>query len=228
MSNLIKLDFTNVKDFTNLSVGKHVLKVKKYEQETASTGNPMLTITFENAQGETGIDRFVLTESALWKLKNLLTALFRQNFTGVLNFDLDSMIGRTCTAVAKEEEYVKQDGTSDIRIVLDNYMPVNEADAMGVTPTAPQPQAPVPPVAPQPQVVAQPQAPVTPVTPVAPQAPVAPQPQVAPQPTVQPQYANPQYGAQPQPQVVPQPQVAQAPAQPTPAPATPIAKRPWE
>lgn len=220
MSNIISLDFSNVKELTNLPAGKHVLKVKKYEQETASTGNPMLTITFENAQGEIGIDRFVLTESALWKLKNLFVALFKQNFTGKFNFDLDSMIGKTCTAVAKEEEYVKQDGTPDIRIVLDNYMPVNEADSMGVTPSAPQPQAPVPPVAPQPQVVAQPQPAVAP----------QPQPQVAPQPQVQPQqvYTNPVYGAQPEQVVVPAQPAQPTPAQPTPAPATPVAKRPWE
>lgn len=225
MGNVISLDFSNVKELTNLSAGKHVLKVKKYVQAQATTGNPMLTITFENAQGEIGIDNFVLTESALWKLKNLMVALFKQNFTGKFNFDLDSMIGKTCTAVAKEEEYVKQDGTPSIRTVLDNYMPVNEADSMGVTPSAPQPQAPV-----QPQVV-QPQAPVMPQAPVAPTAPVTP---VAPQPTVQ-GYVNPMYGAQPQgtpvaPQVAPQVPVqpAVAPAQPTEAPATPVAKRPWE
>lgn len=236
MSNVISLDFSNVKELTNLPAGKHVLKVKKYEQVTASTGSPMITVTFENAKGDIGIDNFVLTENALWKLKSLMVALFKQNFTGAFNFDLDTMIGRTCTAVAKEEEYVKQDGTPSIRTVLDNYMPVNDADAMGVTPNAPvppmaQPQAPVPPVAPQ----------------------VAPQPAVAPQPQMQPQmpgYVNPVYGqpetqpqinlqpqvqpqavAQPQPQVAtpqPQPAVAPQPAQPTPAPATPVAKRPWE
>lgn len=236
MSNIISLDFSNVRELTNLSAGKHVLKVKKYEQVQASTGNPMLTITFENAQGEIGIDNFVLTESALWKLKSLMVALFKQNFSGKFDFNLDTMIGKTCTAVAREEEYVKQDGTTSIRTVLDNYLPVNDADSMGVTPNAPQ--------APQPQVV-QPQAPVMPQAPVAPTAPVQPQPQVAPQPqpqaVVQPQvapqpqvqgYVNPVYGAQPQatpvaPQVAPV-QPAVAPAQPTEAPATPVAKRPWE
>lgn len=208
MSNIISLDFSNVKGFTNLSVGKHILKVKRYEQLTASTGNPMLEITFENAQGETGIDRFVLTDNALWKLQQLFVALFKTNFTGKLNFDLDTMIGKTCTAVAKEEEYVKQDGTPSIRIVLDNYMPVNEADTMGVTPqapVAPQPQAPVAPVAPaQPVQPVQPQAPVTPVTPVQPQ----------------PVYQQPVYQ---------QPAQPVQPAQPTEAPAQPqVAKRPWE
>lgn len=226
MSNIISLDFSNVKDFSNLPAGKHTLRVKKYEQDTATSGNPMIVITFENANGDTGIDRFVLTENALWKFKNLLQALFKQNFTGLFNFDLDTMLGRTCTAVAKEEEYVKQDGTNGIRIVLDNYMPVNDADVMGVTPNAPvQPQAPVPPV--QPQVA---QAPVY-TAPVQPQPAVNPQmmaqPQVAPQvqPQVQPQ---PQVMSQPQvqPQQVVQPQVA--PAQPTQAPATPVVKRPWE
>lgn len=231
MSNVISLDFSNVQDLTNLPAGKHVLKVKKYEQVTASTGSPMIKITFENAKGETGIDNFVLTESALWKLKSLMQALFRQNFTGAFNFDLDTMIGRTCTAVAKEEEYAKQDGVPSIRIALDNYMPVNDADAMGVTPNAPvQPTAPVPPVAPVQPAVAPAQAPVY-TAPVQPQPAVNPQvvaqPQVAPQPQVQPQ-VQPQQVVTPQPQVVAQPQPAVAPAQPTQAPATPVAKRPWE
>lgn len=237
MSNFINLDFTNVKEFTNLPAGKHTLRVKKYEQAQASTGNNMLVITFENANGETGIDRFVLTESALWKFKNLLSALFRQNFQGKFDFDLDQMIGKTCTAVAKEEEYVKQDGTTDIRIVLDNYMPINDADVMGVTPGAPTPQPVMPnPAMPTPQVAPAPQVAPTPQ----PQVYVAPQPMAQPQGTpgfVQAE-ANPfpQAQVQPQPQVVAQPQVAQtyvAPqpqvAQPTPAPATPqVAKRPWE
>ena len=237
MSNIISLDFTNVQGFTNLPAGKHTLKVTKYELTQASTGNQMIVVTFENANGETGIDRFTITEKAMWKIQQLLSALFRQNFTGALNFDLDTLVGKVCTAVAKEEEYVKQDGTPDIRIVLDNYMPVNEADKMGITP-----QAPVAPTAPQPQVAPQ----------VAPQPAVAPQPmaqpQVAPQPQVQ-GYVNPVYGAQPQvvtpvqPQVAPQPQVVATPqpqvtpvtpvapqpaVQPTPAPASQVAKRPWE
>lgn len=241
MGNVISLDFTNVKELTNLSAGKHVLKVKKYEQVTASTGSPMLTITFENAKGDTGVDNFVLTEKALWKFKSLLVALFKQNFTGQFNFDLDQMIGRTCTAVAKEEEYVKQDGTPAIRMVLDNYMPVNDADAMGMTPQAPgmpQPTAPVQPTVPP--VMAQPQAPVTPVAPQAPVQPVQPT-QVQPQPTVmaQPTPVQPVVQPQPvvnpapvaQPQTVVQPQAPvqpQAVAQPTPAPAQQVSKRPWE
>lgn len=224
MSNVIRLDFTNVKEITNLSAGKHILRVKKVESVTASTGSPMLTITFENAQGETGLDNFVLTESALWKLKNLMVALFKQNFTGAFDFDITSMIGKTCTAVAKEEEYVKQDGTPAIRTVLDNYMPVNEADTMGVTPSAP-----AQPTMAQPQVA--PVTPVTPVTPVVPQAPVTPVTPVAQPGNFAQAEANPfpqqaTVGVAPVGVAPVQPQVA--PAQPTQAPQAPVAKRPWE
>ena len=38
---------------------------------------------------------FVLTENALWKFKNLLSALFRQNFTGRFDFDLNQFVFAT-------------------------------------------------------------------------------------------------------------------------------------
>lgn len=189
---ILNLDFSNVKELTNLSIGKHVLKVTKVEQQQASTGNNMLAVSFVNGAGEVGIDYFVLTEAALWKLRDLLQALFKAPFKGLVNLNTDTMIGKTCEATAKEEEYMKQDGTPGIRTVLDNYRPVNEAGDMGITP-----QAPTAPVTPQPTPVV-PQAPVqpqfvqptpttpvtptvqTPVTPVVPQAPVTPaQPQAA-------------------------------------------------
>ena len=185
---ILNLDFSNVKELTNLSIGKHVLKVTKVEQQQASTGNNMLAVSFVNGAGEVGIDYFVLTEAALWKLRDLLQALFKSPFKGLVNLNTDTMIGKTCEATAKEEEYMKQDGTPGIRTVLDNYRPVSEAGDMGIAP-----QAPTAPVTPQPTPAApvQPQftqAPVQPtatipgVTPVTPQAPVTPaQPQAAPQ-----------------------------------------------
>lgn len=167
----IKLDFSNVKELTNISVGKHVLKVTKVEQEQASTGNPMLKVTFNNAMGEVGVDYFVLTEAAMWKLQILLKALFKTEFKGVIDLNTDTMIGRTCEATAKEEEYMKQDGTPGLRTVLDNYHPVSDAGDKGIAPTpqaaAPAPQAPVSPSpvnpapAPAPQVTTSPAA-VTP------------------------------------------------------------------
>jgi hypothetical protein len=200
---ILNLDFSNVKELTNLSIGKHVLKVTKVEQQQASTGNAMLTVTFVNGAGEVGIDYFVLTESAMWKLQGLLQALFKTPFKGLVNLNTDTMIGRTCEATAREEEYMKQDGTAAIRTVIDNYRPVSEAGPMGIAPQDPTaPVIPAAPVAPTPvQPTVQPQFTQTPVQPTytAPAAPVAPTP-------VQPTVATPV-----------------TPTAPTGAP-----KRPWE
>ena len=198
---ILNLDFSNVKELTNLSIGKHVLKVTKVEQQQASTGNPMLSVTFVNGAGEVGIDYFVLTDSAMWKLQGLLQALFKTPFKGLVNLNTDTMIGKTCEATAKEEEYMKQDGTAAIRTVIDNYRPVSEAGPMGIAPQDPTvTPTPVTPVAP---------------TPVMPQAPVQPQFAQTPiQPTVTPVQQVP---------VTPVTQTPVTPAAPAGAP-----KRPWE
>ena len=209
---ILNLDFSNVRELTNLSIGKHVLKVTKVEQQQASSGNNMLAVSFVNGAGEVGIDYFVLTETALWKLQTLLKALFKTEFKGLVNLNTDTMIGKTCEATAKEEEYMKQDGTAAIRTVIENYRPVSEAGPMGIAPQDPtipvMPAAPVAPVQPQ----------AVPVTPVAP----APQPQVVPVTPVAPQFAQ-----TPVQQTVTTPVTPVAPApQPQAAPGAP--KRPWE
>ena len=131
----ISLDFTNVQEFTNLPLGKNLVRVSKVEQKTASTGSNMITVTFVDKDGNTGIDNFVLTEKALWKLKSLLTALFKSNISGRVDLNTDTMIGKTCYVTAKQEEYMKNDGTAALRIALDNYMPVTDADTLNITPT---------------------------------------------------------------------------------------------
>ena len=131
----ISLDFTNVQGgFSNLPLGKNLVKVASVDQTTASTGNPMLKIRFQDKDGNTGFDNFVLTEKALWKLKSLLTALFKADITGKIDLNTDTMIGKTCYVTVKEEEYMKNDGTTDIRQALDNYMPVTDADTLNITP----------------------------------------------------------------------------------------------
>ena len=192
---ILNLDFSNVRELTNLSIGKHVLKVTKVEQQKASTGSDMLAVSFVNGAGEVGIDYFVLTETALWKLQTLLKALFKTEFRGLVNLNTDTMIGKTCEATAKEEEYMKQDGTAAIRTVIENYRPVSEAAPMGIAPQDP--------------VAVAPQVPVTPVAPAAPVTPV--QPQFA-QTPVQPTYTTP---------VTPVQQTPVTPAAPTAAPKRP-------
>lgn len=131
----IQLDFTNVQEFSNLPLGKNLVKVSKVEQVKASTGTDMLRITFTDKNGNTGLDNFALTEKALWKLKSLLVALFRTNISGRMDLNTDAMIGKTCFVVVGEEEYVKNDGTPATRQKLDNYTPVTDADTLNVTPT---------------------------------------------------------------------------------------------
>lgn len=198
---LIKLDFTNVKEISNLPVGKQVLKVTKAEQDTSSTGSQMIKVTLVNGQGDTGIDYFVLTENALWKLQGFLKCVFKQEFKGVVDLNLDSLIGKTVEATVKEEEYMKNDGTPGIRTTIDNYRPI-VADGVPVGPGAPvQPMTP----------------PVAPTTP-----PVAPQTGVP----VQQTFTAPVQQAPVQQPVFEQPQQAPVQQPVTEEPARP--KRPWE
>lgn len=169
----IQLDFTNVQEFSNLPLGKNLVKVSKVEQVKASTGTDMLRITFTDKNGNTGLDNFALTEKALWKLKSLLVALFRTNISGRMDLNTDAMIGKTCFVVVGEEEYVKNDGTPATRQKLDNYTPVTDADTLNVTPT--------PAVAPSiaPSITSVPSS----VAPTYPTQPIAVQPTIPTQPT---------------------------------------------
>ncbi len=103
-----KLDLTNVETYTKMSEGIHKVKVTSCEDKTSQGGDDMLVIAFEAISGEDKgskvYDNFVLTEKALWKVKQLLQALGIK-CDGKIVLDTDKLIGKKCEVEVYHEEY---------------------------------------------------------------------------------------------------------------------------
>ena len=117
-----KLDLTNVETYTRMSEGIHRVKVASCEDKTTQAGDDMIMIAFEAVNGpDKGtkvFDNFVLTDKALWKLKQLLQAL-GVKCDGKIVLDTDKLIGKQCEAEVFHEEYNGQ-----LRARVNEYMKI--------------------------------------------------------------------------------------------------------
>lgn len=104
MANL-NLDFSNVQSNVVLEEGMYNVTIEKVEEKTASTGKPMLLVRFkEEEQGAVLFENYVLTEEALWKLKELLSAAGIE-CNGAVDFDTDELVGLMFKAKIIKEQY---------------------------------------------------------------------------------------------------------------------------
>lgn len=105
----IKLDFSNVTggNFDPIPAGDYVVEVEKVENRTAKSGNEMLSLTFNVMEGEYEgrkiFDLYVLTEKALWKLKDLLVAV-GVDTEGMVDLDVDDLVGEVFAAKIEIQE----------------------------------------------------------------------------------------------------------------------------
>ena len=108
MSRKMKLDFTGVESFQRMSEGVHVCKIATADVKESGAGNDMIVVAFEAIKGVDKGSRvfanYVLTDTALWKLKGLLQAI-GMKADGKVQLDLDKLIGKTCSVTVKHEEY---------------------------------------------------------------------------------------------------------------------------
>lgn len=106
---MIKLDFSNVTggSFEPVPAGDYLLEIEKVENKVSKAGNDMLNITFNIVEGEYEgrkiFDLYVLTEKALWKLKDLFAAL-EYDVDGTVEFDPQDLVGRIFTGAITVEE----------------------------------------------------------------------------------------------------------------------------
>lgn len=105
----IKLDFSNVTggNFEPIPAGDYVVEIEKVENRTAKSGNEMLSLTFNVMEGEYEgrkiFDLYVLTEKALWKLKDLLVAV-GVDTEGMVDLDVDDLVGEVFVANIEIQE----------------------------------------------------------------------------------------------------------------------------
>lgn len=122
MARKLKLDFTGVESYSRCSEGIHRAKVAEIQEKTSQGGDDMLQIAMEVVAGtDKGcrvFDNCVLTDKALWKFKQLLSAL-GVKCDGKVAVDLDGLIGKTCDIEVFHEEYNGQ-----TRAKISNYSKV--------------------------------------------------------------------------------------------------------
>ena len=105
----IKLDFSNVTggNFEPIPAGDYTVEIEKVENRTAKSGNEMLSLTFNVMEGEYEgrkiFDLYVLTEKALWKLKDLLVAV-GVDTEGMVDLDIDDLVGEVFVANVEIQE----------------------------------------------------------------------------------------------------------------------------
>ena len=108
MGQKLKLDFTGVESFQRAAEGVHTVKIATAEVKQSQGGNEMIVVAFEVTKGvDKGArvyDNFVLTDTALWKLKGLLQAI-GMKADGKLKLDVDKLVGKVCNINVKHEEY---------------------------------------------------------------------------------------------------------------------------
>lgn len=119
MARKIKMDFTGVEAYSRCSEGIHRAKIAEIQEKTSQGGDDMLQIKMEVAAGAdkgcTVFDNCVLTDKALWKLKQLLTAI-GVKCDGKVAVDLDNLIGKMCEIEVSHEEY-----NGSVRARITNY-----------------------------------------------------------------------------------------------------------
>ena len=108
MGRKLNLDFTGVDSYSKATEGIHTAKVAEITEKETQSGDPMLQFIFEVTKGESRgckvFENFVLTDKALWKLKQFLQAIGMQA-NGKLKLDLDKLIGRVVDIEVFHDEY---------------------------------------------------------------------------------------------------------------------------
>ena len=121
MSRIRKINMTGVDTFTRCEEGIHTAKIVEIQEGTTQAGDDMLTGVFEVINGTSKgckvYDNFVLTDKALWKLKQLLQSV-HVKCDGKIALDLDKLIGKVCDIAVYHDEY-----NGKIKARIDEYTP---------------------------------------------------------------------------------------------------------
>lgn len=105
----LNLDFSSVTSRDPLPEGVYDVTISKVEQTISkSSGNPMLKVEFDVQDPEyTGRklwSNYVLTEAAMWKVKELFDSLGLDT-SSMVDMDTDELIGLSCKAKVAQREY---------------------------------------------------------------------------------------------------------------------------
>lgn len=108
MANL-NIDFSSIPSRDPLPEGVYDVTISKVEQVVSKTsGNPMLKVEFDvqdpDYTGSKLWSNYVLTEAAMWKVKELFDSLGLDT-SSLVDIDTDELIGLSCKAKVAQREY---------------------------------------------------------------------------------------------------------------------------
>lgn len=110
---MMNLDFSSVPSREPLEEGKYILTIAEAEEKISSTGNPMISITYDVNSTFDGVevpgqrklwDNYSLVEKALFKIKELLEAL-GYDTSELVTMDVTDMVGGQVVAQVIQETY---------------------------------------------------------------------------------------------------------------------------
>lgn len=108
----MRLDFTNVeeKEFKLLEEGIHTAFLFNLEEKMSKSGNPMLVATYKVVKGQDKYDitdYMVLTEKALFRVKQFLEGFGINVPKGAIEFNPDELIGQEVQIEVEHEKAMK-------------------------------------------------------------------------------------------------------------------------
>lgn len=108
---MLNLDFSSVPSREALDEGVYSLIVSEAEETTSSSGNPMISLTFD-VQGVDGNrkiwDNLVLIDKCMWKVKEFFAAI-GVDVSSVVTIDVVELIGMSVNAKIIKTVYQGED-----------------------------------------------------------------------------------------------------------------------
>lgn len=125
---MLNLDFSSVPSREPLEEGTYLLTIAEAEEKQSSTGNPMISITYDVNSTADGIevpgqrklwDNYSLVEKALFKVKELLDAL-GYDTDQLVEMDVTDLVGQQVMAKVIQETY-----NGELRNRIKKVFPLN-------------------------------------------------------------------------------------------------------
>lgn len=110
---MLNIDFSSVPSREPLEEGTYLLSISEAEEKLSSTGNPMISLTFDVLSTEDGTpidgqrklwDNYSLQAQALFKLKDLFQALGTDT-SALVEMDVSELVGQQVRAKVVQETY---------------------------------------------------------------------------------------------------------------------------
>ena len=120
---MIELDLTAADNngYKNFKVGANKCFVTSVSSKLSQNGNKMLVVMFRDKEGATLKDHLVLTESAMWRVKQFLKAC-QLPHNGKVSIDEKDITGRPLIVNCYAEAYKKDDGTEGTAIRVKEFI----------------------------------------------------------------------------------------------------------